>query len=124
MNPKFPDTDSLYLSDSGLSDRTVHVAARVSCPVALAVVTILVFRKYVPLILLHAGLWVLPLMSIVSAAMVIGYSVWSLFDNFEWAAGYSCRYGLVYVDYRDQRRTVKDSGWWYRDVIRSNGEDL
>lgn len=62
---------------SGLSDRTVHVAARVSCPVALAVVTILVFRKYVPLILLHAGLWVLPLMSIVSAAMVIGYSVFS-----------------------------------------------
>ncbi|HIZ47951.1 MAG TPA: family 1 glycosylhydrolase [Candidatus Gemmiger excrementavium] len=31
---------------------------------------------------------------------------------------------MVYVDYRDQRRTVKDSGWWYRDVIRSNGEGL
>ena len=55
---------------------------------------------------------------------VIGYSVWSLFDNFEWAAGYSCRYGLVYVDYPTLKRTVKDSGWWYRDVIAANGENL
>lgn len=52
---------------------------------------------------------------------VIGYSVWSLFDNFEWAAGYSCRYGLIYVDYPTQQRIVKDSGWWYRDVIASDG---
>ena len=55
---------------------------------------------------------------------VIGYSVWSLFDNFEWAAGYNCRYGLIYVDYPTLKRTVKDSGWWYRDVIASNGENL
>ena len=55
---------------------------------------------------------------------VIGYSVWSLFDNFEWAAGYSCRYGMIYVDYPTQRRIVKDSGWWYRDVIASDGENL
>ena len=55
---------------------------------------------------------------------VIGYSVWSLFDNFEWAAGYSCRYGLIYVDYPTQQRIVKDSGWWYRDVIVSNGANL
>ena len=55
---------------------------------------------------------------------VIGYSVWSLFDNFEWAAGYSCRYGLIYVDYPTQQRIVKDSGWWYRDVIASNGANL
>lgn len=55
---------------------------------------------------------------------VIGYSVWSLFDNFEWAAGYSCRYGLIYVDYPTLKRTVKDSGWWYRDVIAGNGSNL
>ena len=55
---------------------------------------------------------------------VIGYSVWSLFGNFEWAAGYSCRYGLIYVDYPTQQRIVKDSGWWYRDVIASNGANL
>ena len=55
---------------------------------------------------------------------VRGYYAWSLLDNFEWAAGYSCRYGLIYVDYPTQQRIVKDSGWWYRDVIASNGANL
>jgi beta-glucosidase len=50
-----------------------------------------------------------------------GYLAWSFMDNFEWAYGYSRRFGLVHVDYATQRRTVKDSGLWYRDVIRRNG---
>ena len=53
-----------------------------------------------------------------------GYFHWSIFDNFEWAEGYNERFGLVYVDYQTQQRTVKDSGWWYRTVIESNGEVL
>ena len=59
--------------------------------------------------------------AIADGVPIIGYSVWSLFDNFEWAAGYSCRYGLIYVDYPTQKRIIKDSGWWYRDVIASEG---
>jgi len=47
-----------------------------------------------------------------------GYFVWSLLDNFEWALGYQMRFGLIYVDYPTQRRIVKDSGWWYAEVIR------
>ena len=43
-----------------------------------------------------------------------GYFVWSLLDNFEWAFGYSKRFGLVHVDYDTQRRTVKPSGHWLR----------
>ena len=50
-----------------------------------------------------------------------GYFVWSLLDNFEWAEGYSKRFGLIHVDYPTQRRTPKASGRWYREVIRRNG---
>jgi beta-glucosidase len=48
---------------------------------------------------------------------VQGYFVWSLFDNFEWAEGYSRRFGIVYVDYASQTRIVKSSGHWYRQLV-------
>jgi beta-glucosidase len=50
-----------------------------------------------------------------------GYYVWSLLDNFEWASGYSHRMGLVHVDYATQKRVIKASGEFYREVIRTNG---
>lgn len=46
-----------------------------------------------------------------------GYFYWSILDNFEWTEGYKDRFGLVHVDYRTQRRTPKDSYFWYRDFI-------
>jgi beta-glucosidase len=52
-------------------------------------------------------------------APVKGYFVWSLLDNFEWAHGYSKRFGLVYVDYATQARVVKDSGHWYGQLART-----
>ena len=55
---------------------------------------------------------------------VLGYQYWSIMDNFEWINGYDKRFGLVYVDYRTQKRTIKDSAYWYRDVIASNGGNL
>lgn len=51
-----------------------------------------------------------------------GYFHWTLTDNFEWATGFGNRFGLVYVDYATQKRTIKDSGYWYKEVIDSNGE--
>lgn len=62
---------------------------------------------------------------------VRGYFVWSLLDNFEWAHGYSKRFGIVHVDYATGRRTWKDSARWYRDLVRADrggrmthGQDL
>ncbi|MBQ8689522.1 MAG: family 1 glycosylhydrolase [Clostridia bacterium] len=55
---------------------------------------------------------------------IIGYQYWSIMDNFEWALGYSRRFGLIYVDYPTQERVLKDSAYFYRDVIKSNGENL
>ena len=53
-----------------------------------------------------------------------GYFQWSLTDNFEWAEGFSKRFGLIHVDYATQKRTLKDSAYWYRDVIATNGQNL
>lgn len=55
--------------------------------------------------------------AIESGVDVRGYYVWSLLDNFEWAEGYTKRFGLVYVDYPTQRRIPKSSYFWYRDLI-------
>lgn len=48
---------------------------------------------------------------------VQGYFAWSLLDNFEWNSGYAKRFGMIHVDYETQQRTMKDSGYWYRDLI-------
>lgn len=55
---------------------------------------------------------------------VIGYQYWSVMDNFEWAMGYDKRFGLIYIDYRTQERTLKDSALWYKKVIETNGSIL
>ena len=49
-----------------------------------------------------------------------GYHAWSLLDNFEWAEGFSQRFGLAYVDFKTQQRTIKDSGRWYARVAAEN----
>ena len=53
---------------------------------------------------------------------VWGYQYWLLMDNFEWALGYKPRFGIIHIDYKTQKRTIKDSGYFYKEVIKSNGE--
>jgi beta-glucosidase len=62
--------------------------------------------------------------AIVEGVRVRAFHAWSLLDNFEWVDGYSQRYGLTYVDFRDQKRTVKDSGLWYGRVAAANRLDV
>ena len=52
-------------------------------------------------------------------ANVRAYHHWSLLDNFEWAEGYTQRFGMVYVDFRSQKRTIKDSAKWYAELAKT-----
>jgi beta-glucosidase len=53
-----------------------------------------------------------------------GYYLWSLMDNFEWAYGYSKRFGIVYVDYETQKRILKDSAKWYKQLVTKHRTQL
>ena len=53
-----------------------------------------------------------------------GYFLWTIMDNFEWAYGYRRRFGIIYVDFVTKERILKDSAYWYKDVIASNGAIL
>lgn len=52
-----------------------------------------------------------------------GYHAWSLMDNFEWARGFSQRWGLVRTDFRTQQRTLKKSATWFANLIESRSLD-
>jgi beta-glucosidase len=68
----------------------------------------------------HRGYLAALAQAMADGADVRGYHVWSLMDNFEWAYGFSQRFGLAYVDFKTQKRTVKDSGRWYARVAAEN----
>ena len=48
-----------------------------------------------------------------------GYFAWTLMDNFEWSEGYHARFGLIHLDFKTQLRTIKNSGYWFRDFLNN-----
>ena len=62
--------------------------------------------------------------AIADGARVRAFHAWSLLDNFEWVDGYSQRYSLTYINFRDQERTIKASGQWYGSVSSTGRLDL
>lgn len=68
----------------------------------------------------HQGYLAALAQAMAEGADVCGYHAWSLLDNFEWAEGYSQRFGFTYVDFKTQQRTLKESGKWYAKVAAEN----
>jgi beta-glucosidase len=100
----------LYITENGLSTRDqVFLDGHVHDPQRI---------DYMQRVLLELS------RAIAGGTPVLGYYAWSLLDNFEWADGYKQRFGLVYVDYENQKRIPKDSFHWYRNVIATNGGSL
>jgi beta-glucosidase len=54
------------------------------------------------------------------SAKLVGYFVWSITDNFEWAEGFKQRFGLIHIDYKTQKRTIKNSGIWYKQFMEES----
>jgi beta-glucosidase len=102
----YPGTPIVITENGAAFADTISPEAKVADPDRIAYVSS-------HLAALHAA--------IESGADVRGYYLWSFMDNFEWAWGYSKRFGIVHVDYDSQVRTPKDSARWYGDVIRANG---
>ena len=55
---------------------------------------------------------------------VRGYFLWSVMDNFEWDQGYHGRFGIVYTDFVSLKRIPKDSAYFYKEIMESNGAKL
>jgi beta-glucosidase len=102
---QYPDIPECYVSENGISLRDELIGGCVHDPRRISFL-----RQHFETVL-----------DLIDAGVPMkGYFVWSLMDNFEWACGYDSRFGLAWVDFDTQQRTLKDSGHWYGRVAATN----
>lgn len=101
---KYPGIKEIVISESGAAFEDICLNDEVKDPERVAF-----FQNYIANILRAKR----------EGINVTGYLAWSLMDNFEWAEGYSARFGLVHVDFETQKRTIKDSGKWFADFLKN-----
>ncbi|MFO1480092.1 MAG: GH1 family beta-glucosidase [Turneriella sp.] len=104
----YPEIRELMVTENGFAAEDQLVAGRVADAERIGY-----YREYIGQVLRAKQ----------EGVNVTGYFAWSLLDNFEWAEGYRPRFGLVHVDYLTQKRTIKDSGYWFRDFVRGRAPD-
>ena len=102
LKAEYPDIPPIYITENGMAVADQMINDKVSDEVRIEYV-----RTHLKA--LHEAM--------AKGVDVQGYFYWSLLDNFEWNSGYAKRFGLVYVDYETQKRTMKDSAYWYRDFV-------
>ena len=102
---EYPQIPEIYVTENGMACRDAITDGRIHDPERIAFL-----KQHITAV--HDAL--------IEGVPVKGYFVWSLMDNFEWAYGYDSRFGLAYVDFETQERTIKDSGYWYREVAAGN----
>ena len=98
----YPGVDKIIVTENGTCTPDVEQGGKVSDPTRIQF-----FERYLEQVLRARN----------EGVPVEGYFIWSLTDNFEWSDGYDPRFGLVYVDYATQKRTIKDSGYWWRNFL-------
>lgn len=102
---KYPEIKKLYVTENGAAFHDHLVAGRVADSERIEYL-----RAYTDQVLRARA----------EHAKIAGYFAWSLMDNFEWAEGFHAGFGLVHINYHTQKRTIKDSGHWYRQRIQKN----
>jgi beta-glucosidase len=107
MKKEWPDLPPVYITENGVAlkdemvDGRIHDAGRI---------------EY-----LDEHLRALS-KAIAKGVDVRGYFAWSMMDNLEWPLGFDMTFGLIHVDHTTQKRTIKDSGFWYAATIAKNKE--
>lgn len=97
----------VYITENGISD---------SLPVVDGRILDTIRQRYFELYLTELS------KAIEEGSDVRGYFIWTMMDNFEWSSGFAPRMGLVHIDHATQKRTIKDSAYWVRELIRSQGD--